>query len=69
MSSAGTWLVHLEQNTLTWFGSLTTPTEVLLSDWMLNHIGLSVLKLDRVVSKDILTVRRSAGAERYRKWP
>lgn len=67
MSCAGTWLVHLESNTLSWFGSLTAPTEVVLSDWMLNYIGSFVLKLDTAVSKDILIVRWSASAEHNRK--
>jgi len=67
MSCARTWLVHLESNTFSWFGSPTTPTEVVLSDWMLNYIGLSVLKLDRAVIKDILIIRWSANAEHNRK--
>lgn len=63
MSCAGTWLVHLESNTLSWFGSLITPTEVVFSDWILNYIGSSVPKLVSTVSRDILTVRWSACAE------
>lgn len=66
MSCAGTWLVRLESNTLhslSWFGSLITPTEVVFSDWILNYIGSSVLKLVSTVSRDILTVRWSASAE------
>lgn len=68
MSCAGTWLVHLESNTLSWFGSLLiTPTEVVFLDWILKDVGSSVLKLGRAVSKDIPIIRSSASAEHKKK--